>query len=211
MLIFTPELAGERDALALLDEVLEHVDIIQVRPKALGADSSGPCEARAALVWARRVLELVARRPALDIPVLVDDRVDVALALRPEGLAGVHLGQSDTPARVARELLGQDALIGLSTTNAQQVAEASETGVDYLGYGPTFASPTKGYELGRGAEGAWVASQASGVPLFAIGGIDESNVCQLGAVRRIAVGSAILSARDPALAAERIRSLLLED
>ncbi|MFT4542468.1 MAG: thiamine-phosphate pyrophosphorylase [Planctomycetota bacterium] len=211
MLVFTPALCLDRDPCGLLADVLEFVDVVQVRPKVIGGDSvHEPTSARDAMDWCKRVLEVIAARPALDVPVIVNDRVDVAKALEQEGIAGVHLGQSDSPVSVARELLGPDALIGLSTTNAHQVAGAIDESVDYLGFGPTFATSTKGYPEGRGAEAAWVANNAATVPLFAIGGIDESNIDQLSAVRRVAVSSALLSAPNPRAAAERLRGLLLE-
>jgi thiamine-phosphate pyrophosphorylase len=215
-LIFTPRLCGERDPLEVLWRVLPWVDLIQVRPKAAphGQDplrptpaSAAASEARETWEWCRRVLQLV-RAGGRDVPVIANDRVDVAMALRDEGLAGVHLGQDDTPPSLARRLLGPDALIGLSTHSAAQVVRAEEEPCDYLGFGPFRASATKGYSRGLGAEACWLAQEASSLPVFPIGGIDVESVGELERVGRAAVGSAILSNPDPAAAARTIAGLL---
>jgi thiamine-phosphate pyrophosphorylase len=194
-----------------LRALLPEVDVVQVRckPRAESARSPGtpgpPAEARATYEWARRALALCAEleRPPL---LLVDDRVDVALALRDQGCAGVHLGTHDFPIARARELLGSEALIGLSTHCVAQVVRAEETSADYLGFGPLFATATQGYRLGLGPETAWVAQTGSGLPLFPIGGIDLGNVHTLHLVGRAAVSSALLGSEDPA----RMARLLCE-
>lgn len=210
LLLFTPDLVGERDPLAVLEAVLPHVDIVQIRPKPLGSTTSAhaPCEARSTFAWTKRVLDLVRSRPRWNVLVTVDDRVDVAAALAAEGCAGVHLGQDDCPVRVARAMLGREALIGLSTHSLEQVAAAEEQDADYLGFGPVQATATKGYSAGLGAEAAWVASLASTKPVFAIGGITHENAGEIARVGRVAVGSAILAAADPARAALELRALL---
>jgi len=206
MLLFTPGMCGERDPLDALTRTLDSVDAIQIRPKALG--SSAPGEARETFDWCVRVLDLLEARRLNHIPVIVNDRVDVAEALRDRGCAGVHLGQDDCPVGIARRRLGPDPLIGLSTHDMLQVARAGEEKIDYLGFGPVFGTGTKGYVRGLGAEPAWIASAASSFPVFAIGGIDSTNAADLSRVGRVAVGSAILSAEDPGRAAREIRSLL---
>jgi thiamine-phosphate pyrophosphorylase len=210
LLLFTPAACGARDPLEVLESVLPSIDVVQVRPKALGATGAvhAPCEARATWEWARRVLDLVNARADVDVLVTVDDRVDVAAALRSAGCAGVHLGQDDCPVEVARAALGPDALIGLSTHTLDQVAEAEDAPVDYLGFGPVHATSTKGYAAGLGSEAVWIAGQASAKPIFAIGGITLENVGELARVGRAAVASAILGADDPARAAREMRALL---
>lgn len=208
MLLYTPDLVRDRDPWEVLEAVLSEVDIVQVRPKPVQGAPGVVTQARAVLELARGVL---ARTRALPEPrplVLVNDRVDVARALTDEGIAGVHLGQEDTPVELARAVLGPAPLIGLSTHSASQVAGAAALAVDYLGFGPVYASSTKGYEHGLGPEHAWVAANASARPVFAIGGIDRSNAADLVEVGRIAVGSAILCAADPRRAARELRALL---
>jgi thiamine-phosphate diphosphorylase len=206
MLLFTPDLCGDRNPLESLEAVLEHVDVIQVRPKSRG--SNAPGSARETFDWCARVLDLLGSRSDLRIPVIVNDRVDVAAALRPRGCSGVHLGQDDCPVEVARRELGPEPLIGYSTHDLSQVAKADEDGIDYLGFGPIHGTRTKGYAEGIGPEPAWIASAACSRPLFAIGGIDATNVAELSRVGRVAVGAAILAAEDPERAARELRKLL---
>lgn len=229
LLVFTPDLAsGGSDknpraaGLDALEAALPFVDIVQVRPKALalanGPQSIPVTHARAAFDWCVLVADLLAQVGAEERPLLmVNDRVDVAKALSDRGLDGVHVGTGDMPTDAARDLLGPDALIGLSTHTTQDLGNAWDAPVDTLGYGPIFATGTKGYGTGAapagaprplGPERAWVAHESSPVPLFPIGGIDLGNIDQLERVGRAAVGSAVLSALDPGAAARGLRESL---
>ncbi len=213
MLVFSPELCGERDALEVLMSIVSEIDIVQVRPKPAalalqsGLKSEPACEARATYEWTSRVLDAFSGLGSAPL-VLVNDRVDVALALHERGCAGVHLGQADLPPRAARDVLGEAPLIGLSTHDVRQVVQANEAPVDYLGFGPIFATSTKGYATGVGPEACWVAMTGSELPIFAIGGIDVSNVTELQTPSRVAVGGALLGAGDPLGAARVLRSAL---
>ena len=207
MLVFTPEICTEHDPLVALDACLRAIDVVQVRPKAPGTDVT---EARATWEWTLRVLDLVAGRPGCAPLVLVNDRVDVAAALLQRGCDGVHVGQDDAPPGLAREVLGDRPLLGLSTHDMRQVAEAQDGPADYLGFGPFAATATKGYDRGLGGERCWIASAASDLPVFAIGGIGPDNVRELQGDRRAAVGSAILNAADPQRAADELRAGLLD-
>ncbi len=205
MLLFTPELCARgSEPLAVLDAALPHVDVVQVRIK---SPVLGSAPARATYEWALAVLERV-ERVAPDVLVLVDDRVDVAGVLAGRGIAGVHLGTSDSPPALARALLGADGLIGLSTHGAADVVAAEQEPVDYLGFGPVFPSTTRGNVRGLGSEAAWIAARSTHRPLFPIGGIDAANALELAPVGRAAVSSAILGARDPGRAARELRGLL---
>lgn len=208
VLLFTPELTGEADPLAALEAAAPWIDVVQVRPKPIGGTSSAPAPARATYDWAGRLLALDAVSRA-GLLVTVDDRVDVARALWPRGLAGVHVGRDDMPAAAARAFLGAGPLLGLSTHDLEQVVEAEDAPVDYLGFGPVHATATKGYATGLGPEACWIAAQGASRPLFPIGGIDATNAADLARVGRAVVGSAILAARDPAAAARAIRGALL--
>jgi thiamine-phosphate diphosphorylase len=202
MLLFTPELC-RRDPLAVLEAALPHVDLVQVRIKAEGL---GIAPARATHEWTERVLALAAAHSR--VLVLVNDRVDVAGVLAARGVAGVHLGADDSPPELARALLGEESLIGLSTHGAAEVAAAEDRPVDYLGFGPVFASTTKRAARVLGSEAAWIAARASSRPLFPIGGIDLTNALELAPVGRAAVSAAILGAEDPGRAARELRALL---
>jgi thiamine-phosphate pyrophosphorylase len=210
MLVFTPALCGGRDALAVLESALPWIDLLQVRVKPLGAPGglTAPSSARETWDWCVRALDLLAAHPALDVPLIVNDRVDVACALRARGCAGVHLGQDDSPVDAARALLGDAALIGLSTHDRIQVEAARALPVDYLGFGPIHATRTKGYLEGLGASGCIAVQRACPLPLFPIGGIDGTNAHELAAIGRAAVGSAITAAHDPARAAQELRRAL---
>jgi thiamine-phosphate pyrophosphorylase len=183
-----------------LDAVLAAgVDIVQLREKRL--------EARQEITFAEVFAAAAARHDAL---FAVNDRADVAYVARPDIL---HLGQDDLPVSSAREILGNDVLIGRSTHARGAVAAAAvEPGVDYFCVGPTWVTPTK---PGRPAPGleltAYAGEVGSARPWFAIGGIDLHNldaVLAAGA-RRVVVVRAITEAADPVAATralvERLR------
>jgi thiamine-phosphate pyrophosphorylase len=203
MLLFTPELCrgGEQRSLEILDAVLPLVDVLQVRVKRGAGELFD---------WTEKALDVLAAHNGLQLPVLVNDRVDVALALgagSPDSkVSGVHLGQGDLPGTEARGLLGEAAIIGRSTHDFAQVVLATEEPVDYLGFGPIFPTETKGYTKGVGPERAWMADTATALTVFPIGGINAANVSELRPVGRIAVSSAILAAEDPEAAARDLRS-----
>ncbi|MEW6073185.1 MAG: thiamine phosphate synthase [Planctomycetota bacterium] len=207
MLLFTPALCGGRDPLVVLERALPHLDAVQVRVKDPAAPG-GPSPARALLDWTLAVLARAAARPEPRPLVLVNDRADVAAALRSEGVDGVHLGAEDMAPEEARALLGPRPLIGLSTHSTAEVLAAEERGVDYLGFGPIHPTPTKGYARGLGWEAAWIAAAATPLPVFPIGGIDLPNADELAPVGRAAVCAAVLGAADPGEAARLLRLAL---
>jgi len=203
-LLFTPELCLHHDPLELLDATLGSVDLVQLRIKGTGASS----DASELFRWGQRLLEHLSQRGSSAPPLVINDRLDVALCLMDAGLAGVHLGQDDTPVDYARSCLGPGALLGLSTHCARDVAQADPEQVDYLGFGPVHPTATKGYAQGLGAQAAWIAANGSTLPVFPIGGIDEFNAAELAPIGRAAICSAILGAEDPGQAAQRLRLAL---
>ncbi len=144
---------------------------------------------------------------AQHVPVVVND--DVELALR-SGAAGAHVGQTDLPAAQARALLGPDRLLGVSTHDPAQLAAAVAAGADYAGFGPCFATATKGYTQGLTPELRARGFAAARLPVYAIGGITSERARLLHAegARRIAVTSAILAAPDPRAAAAELRAAI---
>lgn len=138
------------------------------------------------------------------VKIIINDRVDIALALKADG---VHLGQDDLPPAKARKLLGDKAIIGFSTHSIEQVNAALKLPVDYVAFGPVFATTTKenpdpvvGLELL-----ALIRKALGDFPLTAIGGINETNfrdVLAAGA-DSVAIISAVLS--DPDLISERVK------
>jgi len=138
----------------------------------------------------------------LCIPLIINDRVDVALAL---GADGVHLGQSDMPYAMARELLGPQAVIGLSVETLEQARDAEQLDVDYLGLSPVFATATK-TDLAKplGLDGISQIRSESRHHLVAIGGISHDNAAEVmtAGADGLAVVSAICSAADPQQASQ---------
>ncbi len=142
------------------------------------------------------------------IPLFINDRVDVALAV---GADGVHVGQDDMPYSLARKVLGPEALIGLSVDSREQVEEAEAYDVDYLGVGAIFATPTKPDAQGRwGISGLADVRRRSRHCLVAIGGLDASNAADVvrAGADGIAVVSAICSAPDPHRAARTLNQVV---
>ena len=127
---------------------------------------------------------------------IVNDRCDLALAVKADG---VHLGQTDLPLALARNLVGHNMLIGVSTHNAEQVQVATKAGADYLGFGPIFSTDTKvNHDPVVGIQGMQSIRELTPLPVFAIGGISPhsvSELCQAGA-NGVAVASGILDAVD---------------
>jgi thiamine-phosphate pyrophosphorylase len=148
-----------------------------------------------------QALRLKERLALAGVPLLINDRVDVALAV---GADGVHLGQDDMPIPLARRLLGQEAIIGLSVERWEDVEKAQHLEVDYLGASPVFATPTKVDTKGAwGLQGLARIKAYSRHSLVAIGGLNATNIAD--AVRAgadgIAVVSAICSVPEPQQAA----------
>jgi thiamine-phosphate pyrophosphorylase len=121
---------------------------------------------------------------------------------------GVHVGQEDTAVAQARELIGPDRLIGLSTHSPAQVDAAAGTGVDYIGVGPVHATPTKPGRPAVGLELVRYAAANAAVSFFAIGGISPANVNDVAAAgaERIAVVRALTDAADPERTAGELRT-----
>ena len=143
-----------------------------------------------------------------DVPLIVNDRVDVALAVDADG---VHLGQSDMPAIIARELIGPNKILGLSIENEEQLAEADSLPIDYIGLSAIFATPTKtNTKKHWGIDGLKMALVTTSLPIVAIGGINESNIPQLSVtgVHGLALVSAICHAEDPKAASEYLLGLM---
>lgn len=156
-----------------------------------------------------RAAAMTALRDRLGSRALLIVNDDVAAAAR--GAAdGVHLGQTDESISTARERLGPEVLIGISTHSVAEARAAQRAGADYLGCGAMFETRTKPGATRGGPELAGAVARAVDLPVFAIGGIDASNLLSVVAAgcRRAAIGSAILDASDPEAAARTIRGLL---
>ncbi|HEX7060196.1 MAG TPA: thiamine phosphate synthase [Solirubrobacterales bacterium] len=170
------------------------VDIVQLREKTLPRR-----EIELAALTFRRLCDT---HSALFI---VNDDPDLARACNADG---VHVGQDDMPVERVRELLGPEAVVGLSTHSEAQLAAANEAPVDYVSVGPIWETPTKEGRPAVGLELVSHAAESAVHPFFAIGGIDPLNAEQVVAAgaERLCVVRAIRDADDPAAAAERLRS-----
>lgn len=182
------------------------VDIIQLRDKgSAGEQRFGPLEALDELAACQILADAARRHGAL---FAVNDRADIA---RAAGADVLHLGQNDLPLPVARDIVGPDTVLGLSSHDPDQAARAAAAEADYFCVGPCWPTPTKpgrpapGLDLVRAA-----AALGSQKPWFAIGGIDASRlpeVLEAGA-RRVVVVRAITAAQDPRAAAAELSSAL---
>jgi thiamine-phosphate pyrophosphorylase len=154
---------------------------------------------------ARKIKALTAQFRA---PLIINDRIDVALAGEADG---VHIGQEDMPYAVARNLMGPQAIIGLSVETWDDVVQAEELDVDYLGVSPIFETPTKTDTKGNwGLEGLARIKAYSRHPLVAIGGLNASNAADavMAGAEGIAVVSAICAAPDPLHASRELHDIV---
>jgi thiamine-phosphate pyrophosphorylase len=200
-LVTDPDLTAGRPLLQVVAAALEGgVTAVQLRDK-----RAAPRDLLALGAEMRRI----ARRHQATF--IVNDRVDLALALDADG---VHVGAEDLPPLEARRLAPRPRLVGVSAGTVQEAQSAERAGADYLGAGPVFATATKAYAAGEpiGLSGLAAIASAVSIPVVGIGGIDSGNassVIEVGAAG-VAVISAIVGARDPEAAAREILSRVRE-
>lgn len=153
------------------------------------------------LSLAEKVHELTRR---YGVPLLIDDRLDVAMAMDAEG---VHLGQSDLPIHIARRILGPDKIVGATAKTVPQATEAYEQGADYLGVGAIYPTTTKVKTVLTSTDTLRDICKAVPIPVNAIGGLNKTNIDVLRGIpiAGICVVSAIMKADDPRQAAVDLR------
>ena len=155
--------------------------------------------------------EALALQPLLksrNLPLIINDRLDIALAIEADG---VHLGQSDMPIGMARKIAGDSLIIGISAESVDDALRAEQEGADYIGISPVFSTPTKKDTVPPlGLEGVRQIRALVDIPLVGIGGINSDNAESVLAAGAdgIAVVSAIVSAADPAGAARKLKTLI---
>lgn len=132
--------------------------------------------------------ELKALCDSFKVPLIINDRLDIAMAV---GAAGVHLGQDDLPCAAARKLLGEDYIIGVSAHNPAEAKAALQSGADYLGCGAIFGTATKADVKKLGTDGLAAICKAKGLPVVGIGGVTADNYREVRAAG--ADGAAIVS------------------
>lgn len=186
-LIADKETAGEKDILKIIKQAVKGgVTVVQLRAKTLST--------REFFELGKKVFDCLKSK---GIPFIINDRIDIALALNADG---VHLGQQDMPLNIARKILGKEKIIGISVNTVKEAIEAEKGGADYLGVGPAFPTITKpDIRTPLGIDGLKKIRQQIKIPIVAIGGIDKSNakgVFKTG-VDGIAVVSAIVLSNNP--------------
>ncbi|MGZ2369361.1 thiamine phosphate synthase [Ancylomarina sp. YFZ004] len=188
-------LTKNRPLEVIIKEAIEGgVSMVQIREK----DSSS-------LEFYELALAIKSILAPYKIPLIINDRVDIALAVDADGL---HIGQSDLPYSVARKLLGKNKIIGLSIENIQQAKEANALDVDYIGLSPVFYTDTKNdIAPALGLDGIKEIAKISKHRMVGIGGINTSNASDIVScgAEGIAVVSAILSHDDPKKAAMELK------
>lgn len=195
-LVTQASLSGDRTTPEIVRAAIDGgVDAVQLREKETSA--------RSRYELGLKLRELTAEA---GVDLIVNDRVDIAQAIDADG---VHVGQSDLPVAVARELLGSAAIIGCSTSTVAEAREAEAEGADYLGVGAVYETASKDVdedEDGIGPERIAAIADAVSIPIVGIGGITADNarpVVEAGAAG-VAVISAITAASDPAAATESL-------
>ena len=155
---------------------------------------------------AKDVHEITAR---YGIPLIIDDRVDVALAI---GAEGVHVGQSAMPVRLARSLMGNSKIVGATTKTVPQALEAYEQGADYLGCGAIYPTTTHVKTVITPIETLKDVVKAVPIPVNAIGGLNKDNIFVLkgSGIAGVCAVSAIMKAEDPETAAQELKQAFLD-
>lgn len=204
----TSAVLGNGDLVHIVDEAIKGgVSIVQYRDK--------HAETAELIATASKLHEITRRHR---VPLLINDRVDVALAI---GAEGVHLGQDDMPIAAARRILGKDAIIGITASSVDEAQVAQKGGADYLGIGTIFTTPTKEDTKSIiGTAGTAAVLRAMGdskLPSVGIGGIKASNVQRVlhqttvsptQSLEGVAVVSAIMAAEDPQKEANKLKGLI---
>lgn len=173
-------------------------DIIQLREKSLTS---------------RELFELAVRVRAVtdryDVPLIINDRTDIALAA---DAAGVHLGQSDLPCDAARKLLGEKKIIGVTAPTVELAKRAQAQGADYIGVGAMFATSTKSDAKANTKENLAAIRAAVSIPIVIIGGVKRSNVLEFAGmgINGAAVISDIIADSDPETAARQMKNILMK-
>ncbi len=191
-------LAG-KDFFCVLEEALASgVTLVQLREKDIDSGS-----------YYRMALEAKRLCDAYRVPLLINDRVDIALAV---GAAGVHIGQADLPLPVARRMLGEQSIIGVTAHNVQGAVTAEEEGADYLGAGCIFPTATKLDTILIGPAGLREICRAVNIPVVGIGGVNNANAGEVvgAGAAGVAVASGIMGAKDVPAAVEAFLLSMLD-
>ena len=186
---------NEGDFLDIIDKACDGgVTLVQLREKDKGGLEY--------LKLAEKVKRVTDRH---NVPLIIDDRVDVAMAV---GAAGVHVGQSDLPVYAARELMGAGKIVGATAKTVEQAETAKAQGADYLGVGAIYPTTLKVITVLTEVSTLDAIAERTGLPVVAIGGLNADNMHVLynSAASGIAVVTAIMQSADPRAAAQTLKA-----
>lgn len=141
-----------------------------------------------------------------NVPLIVNDRIDIALAVKSDG---VHIGQDDMPAKIAREIIGEEMILGVSASTVEEAMKAESDGADYIGSGAVFPTATKDDADSVSKEELKEIVNSTSIPVVAIGGITIENAESLKdtGIDGFSVVSAIMNADDPKKASEILKEI----
>ncbi|TDJ87717.1 thiamine phosphate synthase [Campylobacter volucris] len=183
-LVASKEQKSEDKFLNIIKEALKAgVNIVQLREKELNT-----------LEFYNLALKVKRLCDEFKVPFLINDRIDIALAV---DASGVHIGQKDLPLKITRQILGDEKLIGLTINHKSELVNLQKA--DYIGVGAVFPTPSKKECMVLGIDGLKEIVNLSPLPVVAIGGIDHANISLLKgiAIDGVAVIRAIMDAKDP--------------
>lgn len=192
-LVTDREVLLETDIYTAVEEAIKGgVTVVQIREKSLGT-----------LEFYNMAVKIKRITDKYKIPLIINDRIDIAQGI---DAAGVHLGQSDMPADIARNIIGKDKILGVSTATLAEAKKAEEQGANYIGVGAMFSTTTKGDARAVSVQCLKEIKEGVSIPVVAIGGINEKNVELLkpANIDGIAVVSDILSKNSIKVAAEKL-------
>lgn len=199
-LVADKSILGNRNFIESIEDAIKGgVSLIQLREKTASS-----------LNFYKLATEVKNLTDKYNIPLIINDRLDIALAVN---AAGLHIGQDDIPAKIARKILGPDKILGLSAANLEEAIKAKEDGADYLGVGAMFPTSSKDDAKYVSLDVLKSIKQAVRMPIVAIGGISEENVTTVmqTEIDGIAVISAILKSKDIKTASQRLHKLVLNN
>ena len=190
-LVTDRDVLGERDLIQSVEAAIKGgTTIVQLREK--------NCSSLDFYELALKLKEVTSK---YNVPLIINDRLDIALAIEADGL---HIGQEDLPLTVARKIVGKDKIIGVSATTLEEALLAQKQGADYVGIGSVYPTNTKLDAKPVSLEELLVIREVISIPIVGIGGINEDNVTDLMKTKidGVAIVSAILGKEDIKAAAE---------
>lgn len=196
-MILDRELSGNRDIIKITRQIIRgRPDIIQLRAKKSSTKE---------IIKMGKVIRKLTKKAS--VPFIINDRVDISLACDADG---VHLGGDDLPVKVARSILGEDKIIGVSTHSISQAIKAEKEGADYISIGPIFPTELKPHLPVVGVEFIKKIKKIIKIPFVIIGGINQINIRKAlrAGAERVAVCRAIICASDSYLATRYFHSIL---